>query len=86
MKKKGLGEFEELVLFVVCILDGKVYGVLVKEEIEKYIGCSILLGVVYIILYCFQDKGLLVFEFGGNMVKRGDRRKCFFIIIDVGSC
>ncbi len=85
MKKKGLGEFEELVLLAVCILDGKAYGVSVKEEIEKHTGRSILLGAVHITLYRLQDKGLLVSELGGNTAKRGDRRKRLFTITDVGS-
>jgi len=85
MKKKGLGEFEELVLLAVCILEGKAYGISVKEEVEKHTGRSILLGAVHITLYRLQDKGLLVSELGGNTAKRGDRRKRLFSITDMGS-
>ncbi|MBX2871655.1 MAG: PadR family transcriptional regulator [Saprospiraceae bacterium] len=85
MKKKGLGEFEELVLLAVCILEGKAYGVSVKEEVEKHTGRSILLGAVHITLYRLQDKGFLTSELGGNTAKRGDRRKRLFTITDMGS-
>ncbi len=84
MKKRGLGEFEELVLLAVCILEGQAYGVSVKEEVEKHTGRSILLGAVHITLYRLQDKGLLSSEMGGNTAKRGDRRKRLFTITDIG--
>ena len=84
MKKRGLGEFEELVLLAVCILEGQAYGVSVKEEVEKHSGRSILLGAVHITLYRLQDKGLLSSVMGGNTAKRGDRRKRLFTITDIG--
>lgn len=84
MKHKGIGEFEELVLLAVCILDGGAYGVSVKKEVEKHTGRSILLGAVHITLYRLQDKGLLKSEMGGNTGKRGDRRKRLFRITEIG--
>ena len=84
MKHKGLGEFEELVLLAVCILEGEAYGVSVKREVEKHSGRNILLGAVHITLYRLQDKGLLESEMGGNTDKRGDRRKRLFRITKAG--
>ena len=84
MKNKGLGEFEELVLLAVCILDDKAYGISVKKEVEKHSGRSILLGAVHITLYRLQDKGFLESEMGGNTEKRGDRRKRLFKITTAG--
>ena len=84
MKNKGLGEFEELILLAVCILEGEAYGISVKREVEKHSGRSILLGAVHITLYRLQDKGLLRSELGGQTDKRGDRRKRLFTITDAG--
>ncbi|MBO3697226.1 PadR family transcriptional regulator [Roseivirga sp. E12] len=84
MKDKGLGEFEELVLLAVCILEGTAYGVSVKNEVEKHSGRSILLGAIHITLYRLQDKGYLKSEMGGNTEKRGDRRKRLFSITPTG--
>jgi DNA-binding PadR family transcriptional regulator len=84
MENKGLGEFEELVLLAVCILEGEAYGISVKKEVEKHSGRSILLGAVHITLYRLQDKGLLKSEMGGNTEKRGDRRKRLFKITPGG--
>ncbi len=83
MKNKGLGEFEELVLLAVCILE-QAYGVAVKKEVEKHSKRSVLLGAVHITLYRLQDKGFLKSEMGGNTEKRGDRRKRLFEITDTG--
>ncbi|RKN77970.1 PadR family transcriptional regulator [Ulvibacterium marinum] len=84
MANKGLGEFEELVLLAVCILDGEGYGISVKKEVERHSGRSILLGAVHITLYRLQDKGLLQSKIGGSTVKRGGRSKRFFKITDSG--
>lgn len=84
MKNKGLGDFEELVLLAVCILDGSAYGISVKEEVEKHTGRSVLLGAIHITLYRLQDKGLLKSSLGGNTEKRGDRRKRLFKITPAG--
>ncbi len=84
MKNKGLGEFEELVLLAVCILNGTAYGVSVKKEVEKHTKRTILLGAVHITLYRLQDKGWLKSELGGNSEKRGDRRKRLFKITPSG--
>jgi PadR family transcriptional regulator, regulatory protein PadR len=84
MKNNGVGEFEELVLLAVCILEGDAYGVTVKQEIEKHSGRSVLLGAVHITLYRLQDKGLLKSTLGGNTAKRGDRRKRLFRITNLG--
>jgi|SRR4051794_23525766 PadR family transcriptional regulator PadR len=84
MKNKGLGEFEELVLLSVCILEGEAYGISVKKEIEKHSGRSVMLGAVHITLYRLQDKGLLKSQLGGNTDKRGDRRKRLFRVTKTG--
>jgi DNA-binding PadR family transcriptional regulator len=84
MENKGLGEFEELVLLAVCILEGDAYGISVKREVEKHSGRSILLGAVHITLYRLQDKGFLQSKMGGNSDKRGDRRKRLFKVTETG--
>lgn len=84
MKNKALGEFEELILLSVGILEGNAYGITIKKEIEKHTGRNVLLGAVHITLYRLQDKGLLSSELGGSSSKRGDRRKRLFKITNYG--
>ncbi|MFT6854643.1 MAG: PadR family transcriptional regulator PadR [Cyclobacteriaceae bacterium] len=84
MRNKGLGEFEELVLLAVCILNENAYGISVKKEVEAHSDRSVLLGAVHITLYRLQDKGFLDSSMGGNTEKRGDRRKRLFKVTDLG--
>ena len=84
MKGKNLGEFEELVLLAVCILEGNAYGISVKREIETHTGRSSLLGAIHATLYRLQDKGFLKSNMGGNSSKRGNRRKRLFQITSLG--
>jgi len=84
MGNKTIGEFEELVLLAVCILEGNAYGITVKNEVEKHSNRSILLGAVHITLYRLQDKGLLKSELAGASAKRGDRRKRLFRVTRKG--
>ena len=79
-----MGEFEELVLLAVCILDDNAYGVSVKEEVEKHSGRSYLLGAIHITLYRLEEKGMLKSKMGGNTEKRGDRRKRLFTVTTLG--
>lgn len=81
---KPIGEFEELVLLAVCILDGNAYGIAVKKEVEKHSRRAVLLGAIHITLYRLQDKGLLKSELGGASEKRGDRRKRLFRVTKKG--
>jgi PadR family transcriptional regulator, regulatory protein PadR len=84
MSNKALGEFEELVLLAVCILDGEGYGLAVKNELERHTQRAMLLGAVHITLYRLQDKGLLKSELGGASEKRGDRSKRLFRVTRKG--
>lgn len=84
MKPKGLGEFEELVLLAVCILEGEGYGVSVKKEVEKHSGRSILLGAAHITLYRLEEKGFLSSQMSESTATRGGRRKRLFSITDAG--
>lgn len=84
MKNKGLGEFEELILLAVCILNGEAYGISVKKEVEKHSGRSVLLGAVHTTLYRLQEKGFLESDMSGQTEKRGGRRKRIFHITPSG--
>ena len=84
MKGRHLGEFEELVLLAVCILDGEAYGVAVREEIGTHTGRIVTLGAIHATLYRLQDKGLLTSSLGGATEKRGGRRRRLFRITSAG--
>ena len=84
MKGQYIGEFEELVLLAVCILDGGAYGVSVREEIQRHAGRIVTLGAIHATLYRLQDKGLLTSSLGGATETRGGRRRRLFRITSAG--
>lgn len=46
MKKYLLGEFEEIVLLIVGVLYDEVYGVVIKDELEKCLEWKVSVGVL----------------------------------------
>ncbi|WP_422080525.1 PadR family transcriptional regulator [Ulvibacterium sp.] len=75
MKKTKLGEFEELVLLVVVVLQDDAYGVRIKKELEHRLGETLSVGSIQSALKRMEQKGFLTSEFGEATQKRGGKRK-----------
>jgi DNA-binding PadR family transcriptional regulator len=58
MRRTYLGEFEELVLLMIAILDGDAYGVTVSQEIEQHTGRVVTFGAVHNTLIRLEGKGI----------------------------
>lgn len=84
MKQFHLGEFEEIVLLAVAILNGNAYGISIVEEIEERISRSVSLGAMQTVLKRLEGKGLLVSEFGEATSVRGGKRKRFYTVTAEG--
>ena len=78
--KKGIGEFEELVLLCICVLDDKAYSISIKEEIFQRTNRRVSLSAVQTTLYRMEDKGLVNSFFGESTSVRGGKRKKYFRI------
>ena len=83
MAKDYLGEFEELVLTLVAVLE-EAYGNAIVKEIEEQIGRQVNLGGVHVTLYRLEDKGYIKSKVGGATSERGGRRKRLFTITAAG--
>ena len=75
MKKTRLGEFEELVLLTVIVLQQEAYGVEIKRELEERLGERLSVGSIQSSLKRMEDKGFLTSKFGEATQKRGGKRK-----------
>jgi len=84
MNRAYLGEFEELVLLTVAVLEGQAYGVTVANELKQRTSRIISLSGVHIALYRLEEKGFLLSELGGATNERGGRRKRFFTLTAAG--
>lgn len=78
MRRTYLGEFEELVLLTVALLNGEAYGVSVSKELLEKTGRSVSISAVHVALHRLQEKGLVASDLGGATSERGGRRKRFF--------
>ena len=78
MKKKHLGEFEEIVLLTIGILGDTAYGVMIRDEIENRTKRQVKLGALHATLVRLEDKGLVNSEFGEASKKRGGKRKRYY--------
>lgn len=84
MSKEYLGEFEELVLTMVGILQDDAYGNAIVNEIHQRVGRESNLSAVHVTLYRLEDKGLIKSKMGGSTNARGGRRKRIFTITNAG--
>jgi DNA-binding PadR family transcriptional regulator len=84
MSKEYLGEFEELILTMVGILQEEAYGNSIVQEIRDRVGREVNLSAVHVTLYRLEDKGLVRSKMGGATNARGGRRKRMFTITNAG--
>src|SRR5690242_19798494 len=84
MSKEFLGEFEELVLTMVGILQEESYGNAIVNEIKERVGRDVNLSAVHVTLYRLEDKGYVKSRMGGATNSRGGRRKRIFQVTNAG--
>jgi DNA-binding PadR family transcriptional regulator len=80
MKGTNIGEFEELVLLAVSILQDDAYSIAVANEIHKVTKRKVVFTVVHAALIRLEQKGLLESKLGGATSERGGRSKRYFTI------
>ena len=84
MAKEYLGEFEELVLTMVAVLQDEAYGAMIADEIQRKLEREVNLSAVHVTLYRLEDKGYVKSKFGGSTNERGGRRKRMYSVTNAG--
>ncbi|KYG80215.1 PadR family transcriptional regulator [Roseivirga echinicomitans] len=84
MKKTGVGEFEEMVLLTICVLDNSAYAFSIKTEVEARTNRKLNISAIHTTLYRMEDKGLLTSEMGESNSIRGGKRKRMFSVTPFG--
>lgn len=85
MKGTYLGEFEEIVLLIVGVLNGEAYGVNVKLRIIERLNRTITLSAVHSALHRLERKGFVRSQLSEASNSRGGKRKRLFKITSEGS-
>ena len=84
MKGTYLGEFQEIVLLTILILDGDAYGVSIQSEIKQRIKRDISRGALHAALTRLEEKGFIQSNFGEATAERGGRRKRLYTVTKQG--
>jgi PadR family transcriptional regulator, regulatory protein PadR len=84
MKRIYLGEFEEIVLLVVAMLEGSAYGVNITHEIVLQTGRDVRINQVHASLHRLEEKGMVDSRMSDPTAERGGRRKRVFSITAFG--
>lgn len=84
MKKYHLGEFEEIVLLVIGILNNEAYSVTIKDEIEARLSRTVSMGALHTALKRLEQKGYLRSFSGESTEDRAGRPKRYFEITALG--
>ena len=84
MKGTYLGEFEEIVLLTVGVLDGTAYGVSVRKAIEERMSRKVTLSAVHSALHRLEKKGFVESKLGDATNERGGKRKRLFEVTNFG--
>ena len=80
MSQYHLGEFEEVVLLTVAILQNEAYGVNIIQEMEKRLNRNVSIGALQTVLRRLENKKLLTSDLGEATKVRGGKRKRYFTI------
>jgi PadR family transcriptional regulator PadR len=84
MKKYQMGEFEEIVMLTVAILNDNAYGVSVKKEIESRLSRAVSVGALQTALRRLEDKGFLKSHEGEGTHERAGRPKRYYLLTAYG--
>lgn len=84
MKRYQLGEFEEVVILTVAILNNEAYSVAIKNEIESRLSRTVSMGALHTALVRLEDKGYLKSFNGEATEERAGRPKKYFQITALG--
>ncbi len=84
MKNYQLGEFEEIVILTVGILNIEAYSVAIKDEIEARLSRTVSMGALHTALKRLEDKGYLKSHAGTATEERAGRPRQYFEITALG--
>ncbi len=84
MKGTNLGEFQEIVMLSVVILNDHAYGVTIKQEINNRMKRSISRGALHTALTRLEEKGFIKSAYGEPTAVRGGRRKRYYQVSQAG--
>ncbi|WP_422358800.1 PadR family transcriptional regulator [Reichenbachiella sp.] len=84
MKGSNLGEFQEVVLLSILILDDEAYGLKIQKELSTRLKRTLSRGALHTALSRLEEKGFITSHTGGATAERGGRRKRYYTLTNTG--
>jgi PadR family transcriptional regulator, regulatory protein PadR len=84
MKGTHLGEFEELVLLTIGVLQQDAYGVAIKNDLKIRTGRNPSIGALHSALSRLEKKGFIISHMEGATSDRRGRRKRYYSLTSYG--
>jgi len=84
MKGTYLGEFQEIVLLTILVLNENAYGITIQDEIGQRTGREVSRGALHTALTRLDEKGFISSAYGGATAERGGRRKRYYQVTNLG--
>lgn len=84
MKGSNLGEFQEIVLLSILILDDEAYGLKIQQELSERLKRKLSRGALHTALTRLEEKGFIESRTGGATAERGGRRKRYYSLTHSG--
>ena len=84
MGKEYIGEFEELVLLLIVMLEEEAYGLAICKALKEHAHRAVTIGAVHGTVNRLEKKGFVESTLGGATESRGGRRKRIFTITASG--
>ena len=84
MKETRIGDFEEVIMLIVGILNDEAYALRIAQEFKNQSGRSVSIGAVHSTLERLTRKGFVDSKVGAPTSERGGRRKRIYSITSVG--
>ncbi|WP_258098675.1 PadR family transcriptional regulator [Marinoscillum pacificum] len=78
MKGSQLGEFEEIILLLIAVMQEDAYGLAIQERFQEQTGRSAAIGAVHSALNRLEEKGFVESQLAEATAERGGRRKRIF--------
>jgi PadR family transcriptional regulator PadR len=84
MENTRLGEFQELVLMAVIVLQADAFGNEIQRDLEVRLKERLSIGAIQTALKRMEEKGLLTSQWGESTQKRGGKRKRIYAATPYG--
>ena len=84
MNETNVGEFEELVLLTILVLDEEAYILRIQQELLDQAKRKAAMGAIHVTLGRLEKKGFISSSLGGATKERGGRRKRIYQLTGAG--